>query len=300
MTSPDNPKNSGQPGSSEQTSVLQPGETSGEPAPSPAPRTAVEEATERTRSAPETGGVSKDTADSELDAATARVQTGSAATPDTGTAPPPWQRVPAELAKNGNAEPHAAPAASYGAQPAGPGLGDPTAHSPSMQPGTAGVGTAVGGAGAGVGAGGPFGAFGGQAAPQGNTPRPVTARRPGRGPRRASLQIKRVDPWSVLKLALVLSIALFFVWLVAVGVLYGVLSGMGVWDKLNGTYNELTQAGAASGDQLISAGRVFSIAAVIGAVNIVLFTALSTLAAFIYNVSSDLVGGIEVTLSERE
>jgi len=32
----------------------------------------------------------------------------------------------------------------------------------------------------------------------------------------------------------------------------------------------------------------------------VLFTALSTLAAFIYNVCADLVGGIEVTLSEKE
>jgi hypothetical protein len=38
----------------------------------------------------------------------------------------------------------------------------------------------------------------------------------------------------------------------------------------------------------------------IGLVMVVLFTALSTLAAFIYNVCADLVGGIEVTLSEKE
>ena len=53
--------------------------------------------------------------------------------------------------------------------------------------------------------------------------------------------MRRVDPWSVLKLAFVLSVALFFVWLVAVGVLYGVLDGMGVWDRVNGTYNEFAQ-----------------------------------------------------------
>lgn len=128
-----------------------------------------------------------------------------------------------------------------------------------------------------------------------------STRRPGRGPRRASLQVKRVDPWSVLKLALVLSVALFFVWLVAIGVLYGVLHGMGVWDKINNTANDLLQGGAeANSEPLISAGRVFGVAAVIGAVNIVLFTALATVSAFVYNVSADLAGGLELTLSERE
>jgi len=130
---------------------------------------------------------------------------------------------------------------------------------------------------------------------------PSALRRPGRGPRRANLQIKRFDPWSVLKLSLVLGVALFFVWLVAVGVLYAVLDGMGVWDKLNGISSEILQSGQdGSGDPLISAGRVFGVAAIIGAVNIVLFSALSTVGAFIYNVSADLAGGLEVTLAERE
>ncbi|GAA4550527.1 DUF3566 domain-containing protein [Amycolatopsis samaneae] len=131
---------------------------------------------------------------------------------------------------------------------------------------------------------------------------PTALRRPGRGPRRASLQIKRFDPWSVLKLALVLGVAMFFVWLVAVGVLYTVLDGMGVWDKLNGTYSSLVggEGANASAEPLISAGRVFGIAAILGAINIVLVSALATVSAFIYNVSADLAGGLEVTLSERE
>lgn len=132
---------------------------------------------------------------------------------------------------------------------------------------------------------------------------PVSAlRRPGRGPRRASLQIKRFDPWSVLKLSLVLGVAMFLVWLVAVGVLYTVLDGMGVWDKVNGTYTSLVQGDSAesAGEPLISAGRVFLVATVVGAINIVLISALTTVSAFIYNVSADLAGGLEVTLSERE
>jgi hypothetical protein len=133
------------------------------------------------------------------------------------------------------------------------------------------------------------------------TATPSALRRPGRGPRRANLQIKRFDPWSVLKLSLVLGVALFFVWLVAVGVLYAVLDGMGVWDKLNGISSEILQpTDESGGEPLISAGRVFGVAAIIGAVNIVLFSALSTVGAFIYNVSADLAGGLEVTLAERE
>jgi len=122
-----------------------------------------------------------------------------------------------------------------------------------------------------------------------------------RPPRQAALQLRRLDPWSVLKLALVLAVVLFFVWLVAVGVLYGVLDGVGVWDRLNGTYADLvsgeTQTGAAP---LISAGSVLGFAALIGAVNSLLFAVAVTIAAFVYNVSADLVGGIEVTLSERD
>jgi transmembrane protein DUF3566 len=130
---------------------------------------------------------------------------------------------------------------------------------------------------------------------------PSALRRPGRGPRRANLQIKRFDPWSVLKLSLVLGVALFFVWMVAVGVLYAVLDGMGVWDKINGIGNDLFAANAGgTGQPLISAGRVFGVAAIIGAVNIVLFSALATVGAFVYNVSADLAGGLEVTLAERE
>jgi hypothetical protein len=122
-----------------------------------------------------------------------------------------------------------------------------------------------------------------------------------RVPRRAALQLKRLDPWSVLKLALVLSGVLFLIWMVAVGLLYGVLDGMGVWDRLNGTYSDLVSGGgASSGQTLISAWRVFGYAALFGIINSVLVAVAMTVSAFIYNVSADLVGGIEVTLSERD
>ena len=128
-----------------------------------------------------------------------------------------------------------------------------------------------------------------------------TGVRPARVPRRTSLQLQRLDPWSILKISLVLSIAGFLAWMVAVGVLYGVLAGMGVWDQLNGTYSELTSVNnPQGGTELISGGRVFGVALVVGLVNIVLMTALATVGSLIYNVAADLVGGVEVTLSEPD
>jgi hypothetical protein len=125
--------------------------------------------------------------------------------------------------------------------------------------------------------------------------------RGNRGPRRARLQLRHLDTWSVLKISLVLSIALFFIWMVAVGILYGVLSGLGVFDTLNDLFGQIgTSAGGDGGSEVITPGIVFGGAAVIGAINIVLMTALATVAAFIYNLSADLVGGLEVTLAERD
>ena len=123
----------------------------------------------------------------------------------------------------------------------------------------------------------------------------------GRGPRRARLQLRHIDTWSAFKISLVLSIALFFIWLVAVGVLYGVLSGLGVFATLNELFGQLGSAsGGGGGGDVITPGVVFGAAAVIGGINVVLLTALGTVSTFIYNLCSDLVGGLEVTLSERD
>ncbi|BBW99523.1 hypothetical protein BST36_11395 [Mycolicibacterium moriokaense] len=121
------------------------------------------------------------------------------------------------------------------------------------------------------------------------------------GPVRASMQIRRVDPWSVLKVSAVLSVALFFVWMIAVAFLYLVLGGMGVWSKLNSNVGDLlTSASGTSGGELVSSGTIFGGAALIGLVNIVLLTAMATVGAFIYNLTTDIVGGVEVTLADRD
>jgi hypothetical protein len=129
--------------------------------------------------------------------------------------------------------------------------------------------------------------------------RPQVSRR-HRGPVRASMQIRRIDPWSTLKVSLMLSVALFFVWMIAVAFLYLVLGGMGVWAKLNSNVGDLLNNTSGSSGELVSSGTIFGGAVLIGLVNIVLLTAMATIGAFIYNLATDLIGGIEVTLADRD
>ena len=130
-----------------------------------------------------------------------------------------------------------------------------------------------------------------------------------RGPRRARLALKRIDPWSVMKFSFAVSLVLFLVIIVATAVLYLALDAMHVFDSINGSLGELIKSGGGAsadggtspdGGFQITAGGVIGTSALVGAVNVVLFTALATLSAFIYNVCADLVGGIEVTLAERD
>jgi hypothetical protein len=134
--------------------------------------------------------------------------------------------------------------------------------------------------------------------PPAGAPQEIRGIRTGRnrGPRRARLQIKHINPVTVLKFSCVLSIALFFVWLIIVGVLFGILDASGAIKHINDTVTQLNGTGS---KPPITAGIVFGGAAIVGVINIVLFIALTTIGAVIYNLCADLVGGIEITLSER-
>ena len=126
--------------------------------------------------------------------------------------------------------------------------------------------------------------------------RPVAGRPRGRQPRRARLTLSHINVYSVFKFSCVLAIALFFVWLITVGVLYGILDVSGVFDRVNSAVHDIN--GNGKDNNVITGSVVFGFAIIIGVVNIVLFIALSTIGSVIYNLCADLVGGIELTLSE--
>lgn len=118
---------------------------------------------------------------------------------------------------------------------------------------------------------------------------------------RATMQVRRIEPWSALKFSAVISVVGFLVWMVAVGIIYIALDGMGVWNQVESSFGQFTTAeGTADSEAITSAGNVLGIAALLGFVNMFLFTALATVSAFIYNMIADLIGGVEVTLADLD
>ena len=118
--------------------------------------------------------------------------------------------------------------------------------------------------------------------------------------RRARLLVSKVDPWSVLKMAFLLSVALGIVTVVAAIVLWTVLDLTGIFDQVDGLLGTLagSEGGGFELKKVASLGQVASFATIIAVVNVVLLTALSMLSAVLYNISATLVGGIGVTLTD--
>lgn len=141
--------------------------------------------------------------------------------------------------------------------------------------------------------------------------RPATAERPGAaqreeraeqasvGPRRVRLALARVDPWSVMKLAFLLSFAVGIMIVVAAAVVWTTIDSMGIFAEVNQTIAEI--AGTPDFfdlEEYVAFDRVLALSTIIAIVDVVLLTALATLFAFLYNVVASLVGGIHVTLTD--
>jgi hypothetical protein len=120
------------------------------------------------------------------------------------------------------------------------------------------------------------------------------------GPLRAQVQVRWIDPWTVLKVTAAVMVVLFVAWMIGVAVLYALLEAIGVMGKINSGLGDFsTPASAQSGD-IVTPGMVFGFSALVGIVNIVLVTALATVGAFIFNLCVDLIGGVEITLADPE
>lgn len=118
-------------------------------------------------------------------------------------------------------------------------------------------------------------------------------------PRRVNLVIAKVDPWSIMKMVFLLSVALAIMGVVAAAFIWKVLDSMQVFAQIR---DLVSAVGADSLLNLLAYtefNRVVAAATAIGVVNTILFTALATLGAFIYNLSAVLVGGIHVTLTDE-
>jgi len=142
-----------------------------------------------------------------------------------------------------------------------------------------------------------------QPAPAPAKKRPARASRPKRPPRRARLRLTRIDPWSVMKTAFLLSIALGVVTIVSVLMVWSVLGAAGVWDSINTTVRDIVGEQASTPftiQNYLGTDRVIGFTMLVAVIDVVLLTAIATLSAFLYNMAAALLGGIDITLVEDE
>jgi transmembrane protein DUF3566 len=128
--------------------------------------------------------------------------------------------------------------------------------------------------------------------------RAASEARPGRT-RRARLRLVRVDPWSVMKTAFLLSIAFGIMCIVAVFIIWSVLGAANVFDSINASIEQVLDENFTIQDY-IGMDRVLSITMLVAVLDVVLITAIATLGAFLYNLAASLLGGLEVTLAEDD
>lgn len=119
------------------------------------------------------------------------------------------------------------------------------------------------------------------------------------GPRKVRVLVSRIDPWSALKIGFLLSIALGIMLVVAVYVLWGALNSLGVFALANEWVMQLfDDTQELDLLQFFELNKWMSASVLIAVVNVVLFTALATIGAFLYNTISKVVGGFYVTLTD--
>ena len=139
---------------------------------------------------------------------------------------------------------------------------------------------------------------------------PAQTRLPKRGARRTRVEIRRVGPVSVLKFSLIFYFCIFLVMYLALAIIWAILSASGVIDSLEqllGTIfpsgrgisptGEVSTGGAPPIE--IDSGKFFTWLFLAGCVGVAVWSFINVFVAVMYNLISDIVGGVEVTLADR-
>ncbi|MGI9579491.1 MAG: DUF3566 domain-containing protein [Microthrixaceae bacterium] len=108
--------------------------------------------------------------------------------------------------------------------------------------------------------------------------------------------VRHVDPWSVLKLSLLLALCMWVVALIASVIIWSVANNTGALDSLERFFQEnlrLTDF-ELTGDVLF---RQFGLISLLGALG---FAAAMVVASLVFNLVSDIIGGVWISVVEEE
>jgi hypothetical protein len=113
--------------------------------------------------------------------------------------------------------------------------------------------------------------------------------------RRSRLIIRRVDPWTILKFSVLLFLSTYFVVLVAGVVLWSIASASGVRGNIESFIGELI----ASDNFQFNPGQILRSSVIGGAILVAVGSLANVLMAVLFNLISDVVGGIGISVEER-
>jgi hypothetical protein len=122
-------------------------------------------------------------------------------------------------------------------------------------------------------------------------------RAPGRKPRvrRVTRVLRHIDPWSTFKVALLFSLVTYLVALTSGVLLWRVADSTGTLDNVERWF---TQFGWETFE--LQGGEIFQNAWIIGLFGVVAMTGGLVLLATVFNLVSDIIGGVRVTVLEEE
>ena len=111
--------------------------------------------------------------------------------------------------------------------------------------------------------------------------------------RRVRRIIRKIDPWTVLKASFVFNAVMGRVFVLGTWVMWSLVLQKGIPEKIVDLFDAVTI------ELTIDGPLYFRIVVLLAIIGVVGMTAFMTLAAVIYNLLSDLVGGVEVTVLEE-
>jgi hypothetical protein len=126
-------------------------------------------------------------------------------------------------------------------------------------------------------------------------PRPVARQRTRSAQvvrRRAT--IRRIDPWSVLKLSLIFYFCFLLVVMLGLTVFWSIINRLGLIENVIGFLDDLRI------ELVINGGNIARALFLLGLLNVVLWTGINVFLAFLYNLVADLLGGFRVELASEE
>jgi hypothetical protein len=133
-----------------------------------------------------------------------------------------------------------------------------------------------------------------------STTRPtLRSRRQEPASRRTRVTVRRVGPLSVLKVSLIFYFCVWVAIFLGLLFLFMILQAVGVIDHVEETMTTWFSSTDGSTFQ-INAGWIFPRLFVIGAFMSLIWSFINLFVAFLYNLISDIVGGVEISLAEKK